>query len=77
MSESHNDIERLIVALIETTTVLDGIEACILETDSAYEVWAEAHWAAVLAEHEADDMLDAALEEVFEQTVSVDPWEVN
>lgn len=77
MSESHNDIERLIEAHLEATAILEGIEACILETDSGYDVFAVAHLAAVMAEHEADDMLDAALDVVFEETFGVDPWEVN
>lgn len=77
MNESHNDVEQLILAHIEATTILEGIEACILETDSGYDVWAMAHGAAILAEHEAEDMLDAALDVVFEETFSVDPWEVN
>lgn len=77
MSETHNDVEQLIVAHIEATTILEGIEACILETDSSYDVWARAHGAAILAEFEASDMLDAALDVVFAETFSEDPWEVN
>lgn len=73
MSESHNDIELLIEDLLEVTAVLDGIEACILETDSGYDVFAQAHGAAILAEHEADDMLDAALDVVFEETFDAVP----
>jgi hypothetical protein len=65
---SHNDVEQLIEARLHAQEVLDGIESCILETDLGYDVYAVAHHMAVGAEHEADDMLDAAFDEVLAAT---------
>lgn len=66
MSESHNDVERLCETLV-------GAQRCLGAAELHY-MWAEEsdmpgikaeHERAVMAEFEADSMLDAALDEVF------------
>lgn len=64
----NNDIEKLIEGVLRAEAGLDQAELSYLDADTSHdlEVAKRAHEAAVYAHAEADDMLDAALDEVPE-----------
>lgn len=67
---NHRDIEILVDELVRRQRDLSDIEAYYVGAEhSEVDGWLRAeHESRVAAEHEADQMLDAALDEVFEQT---------
>jgi hypothetical protein len=74
MSESHNDIEQLCEALVNAQRDLECLELNYVGAPEEHMPWLrQEHERCVYAEHEADGMLDAALDEVFEQTFDMTP----
>lgn len=75
MTHHHNDIEILVDELVRRQRDLADIEAYYVGAEqSEVDGWLRAeHESRVGAEYEADQMLDAALDEVFTQTFSVVP----
>lgn len=72
---THNDIERLCVDVIRAQADLDAISMSYIAADADELPVLDAEMrVAVELEMQADGMLDAALDEVFEQTFSPIPY---